>query len=289
SATLSGIGSLTASAPFTTLTVVKDYVGYTVSPTDYQISFESSGISVTSQQTSVQQTTSSGSVYYYLDQAGAFAQLSTSSTSDSLTIYVPQSPVTYNLALAPVGAQTQTQTITLGVGQTVPGTNYVVEGVSGVSTTGYTQPTALVGKVILDTQVTPGMSNLVLVGGPAVNALTAQAVIQYVSQMNSALGQQLQAEANSQGGYVYGSELAPVLQQLGINFGPGTALIMTSTLYPNTLVIFGWSGNDTTQATELFANYLVYGTDASQLDNYSVVLVNDQQTVNGEPAVQPVQ
>jgi len=133
------------------------------------------------------------------------------------------------------------------------------------------------------------MSNLVLVGGPAVNTLTAQAVIQYVSSMNATLGQQLQAYANNQSGYVYGSELAPVLQQLGINFGPGMALIMTSTLYPNTLVIFGWYGNDTTQATQLFANYLVNGVDSNIFNNAEVVEVNDQQTVNGYPQATQIQ
>jgi hypothetical protein len=133
------------------------------------------------------------------------------------------------------------------------------------------------------------MSNLVLVGGPAVNTLTAQAVIQYVSSMNATLGQELQSDANSHNGYVYGSELAPVLEQLGIPFGPGMALIMSSTLYPNTLVIFGWYGNDTTQATELFANYLVNGVEANVFNNATVVEVNDQQTVNGYPAATQIQ
>ena len=133
------------------------------------------------------------------------------------------------------------------------------------------------------------MSNLILVGGPAVNTLAANAVIQYVSNMNATLGQELQSYANSQNGYVYGSELQPVLQQLGINFGPGMALIMSSALYPNSLVIFGWYGNDTIQATQLFANYLVNGVDSSTFNNATVVEVNDQQTVNGYPAATQIQ
>jgi hypothetical protein len=141
----------------------------------------------------------------------------------------------------------------------------------------------------IDTQVTPSMSNFIVVGGPAVNLLAAQAVIQYVSDMNATLGQELQAYANMYNGYIYGSELQPVLQQLGINFGPGTALIMTSTLYPNTLVIFGWYGNDTTQATELFANYLVNNVDANVFNNATIVEVNDTQTVNGYPQATQIQ
>jgi len=64
---------------------------------------------------------------------------------------------------------------------------------------------------------------------------------------------------------------------------------MSSTLYPNTLVIFGWYGNDTTQATQLFANYLVYGVRSDVFNNATVVEVNDQQTVNGYPSATQIQ
>ena len=226
---------------------------------------------------------------YYLDAAGTYAQYVSSTNSQSLSLYVPLTPVQYPLALAPVGSQAQTEVVNVGVGQTIPGTQLTVVGVTGsVSSVSYSQPTPLIGSVILDTQPIPS-SNLILVGGPAVNTLTAQAIIQYVSDMNATLGQELQADANSHNGYVYGSELAPILQQLGIPFGPGMALIMSSTLYPNTLVIFGWYGNDTTQATELFANYLVNGVDANVFNNAEVVEVNDQQTVNGYPAATQIQ
>jgi hypothetical protein len=210
----------------------------------------------------------------YMDNNGVYIVETTSLTSNpTVQLYAPSQPLTINVGLAPSGytpSATSTST-TQTVSVSVP------------------TPSALIGKVILDTQVTPSMSNLVLVGGPAVNTLTAQAVIQYVSQMNPTLGQELQSYANSQNGYVYGSELAPVLQQLGISFGPGMALIMSSTLYPNTLVIFGWYGNDTTQATQLFANYLVNGVDANVFNNAEVVEVNDQQTVNGYPAATQIQ
>jgi hypothetical protein len=64
---------------------------------------------------------------------------------------------------------------------------------------------------------------------------------------------------------------------------------MSSTLYPNTLVIFGWSGDDTTQATQLFANYLVNGVSANVFDSATVVGVNTQQTVSGYPSATKLQ
>jgi len=215
--------------------------------------------------------------YVYLDNNGVYLVETTSSTSNpTIQLYAPSQPLTVNVGLAPSGYTPSTTTST-----STSSTQTVTVSVP--------TPSALIGKVILDSQVTPSMSNLIVVGGPAVNALTAQAVIQYVSDMNATLGQELQAYANMNNGYVYGSVLQPVLQQLGINFGPGMALIMSSTLYPNTLVIFGWYGNDTTQATELFANYLVNGVDANVFNNATVVEVNDQQTVNGYPAATQIQ
>lgn len=278
------------------VSVTENYPGYTISSDKINLTLSAStGISISQDSSSLgfeYESVASGATIttYYLDAAGTYAQYQSSTDSQLLKLYVPLAPVQYPLALAPVGSQAQTEVVNVGVGQTIPGTQLTITGVTGVSsTTSYSQPTALIGKVILDSQVTPSMSNLVLVGGPAVNTLTAQAVIQYVSSMNATLGQQLQAYANNQSGYVYGSELAPVLQQLGINFGPGMALIMTSTLYPNTLVIFGWYGNDTTQATQLFANYLVNGVDSNIFNNATVVEVNDQQTVNGYPQATQIQ
>jgi hypothetical protein len=287
--TLSGLNTNT-----TSVSIVEAYPGYTISGDSITLTLSASaGISgLTSSLAFESGSVASGatSTTYYLDAAGTYAQYVSSTNSQSLSLYVPLAPIQYPLALAPVGSQAQTEVVNVGVGQTIPGTQLTITGVTGVSsTTSYSQPTALIGKVILDSQVTPSMSNLILVGGPAVNTLTAQAVIQYVSSMNATLGQQLQSYANSQNGYIYGSELAPVLQQLGINFGPGMALIMSSTLYPNTLVIFGWYGNDTTQATELFANYLVNNVDANIFNNATVVEVNDQQTVNGYPAATQIQ
>ncbi|BFI73513.1 hypothetical protein YN1_5000 [Nanoarchaeota archaeon] len=231
-------------------------------------------------------TSGTTTVSYWLDMAGTYiTETSTgSSGTQTLAVYVPLTPITYPISLAPTGAQTQQETTTVGVGQTIPGTQLTVVGVSGVSTTGYSQPTALVGKVILDTQVTPSMSDIVVVGGPAVNMLAADAIRQWVAEMNSTLAMQLPSS-----GYITGSQLQPVLQQLGVDFGPGTSLIFVGGQYPNELVIFGWYGNDTTEATELFANYLLYGTDAAQLSNYTLVLLNDQQTVNGLPSVTPIQ
>lgn len=304
--TLSNLGSSSVG-----VSVTENYPGYTIPASQtlianniYTINYDeielslgiNGGISISTSGFSAatgQPQTISGtpSTTYYLDAAGTYAQYVSSGTnSQSLSLYVPLTPVQYPLALAPVGSQAQTEVVNVGVGQTIPGTQLTITGVTGVSsTTSYSQPTALIGKVILDSQVTPSMSNLIVVGGPAVNLLAANAVIQYVSDMNATLGQELQAYANNQSGYIYGSELAPVLQQLGINFGPGTALIMTSTLYPNTLLIFGWYGNDTTQATELFANYLVNGVDANIFNNATVVEVNDTQTVNGYPQATQIQ
>jgi len=214
-------------------------------------------------------------IYGYMDSNGVYLVETTSSSSNpTVQLYAPSQPLTINVGLAPSGYTPSTTTST-STTQTV--------------TVSVPTPTALIGKVILDTQVTPSMSDLVLVGGPAVNTLTAQAVIYYVSQMNSTLAQELQAYANNQSGYIYGSELQPVLQQLGINFGPGMALIMSSTLYPNMLVIFGWYGNDTTQATQLFANYLVNGADANVFNNATVVEVNDQQMENNYPTAIQIQ
>ncbi|MFP3289719.1 MAG: hypothetical protein RXN31_00675 [Candidatus Nanopusillus acidilobi] len=281
--------------PFVGVLVTEAYPGYTISGDVISLILSAiSGISDLASSLGFESgsvTAGATTTTYYLDEAGTYVQLVTSSTnSQSLSLYVPLTPVQYPLALAPVGSQAQTEVINVGVGQTIPGTQLTIAGVTGsASSVSYSQPTALIGKVILDSQVTPSMSNLVLVGGPAVNTLTAQAVIQYVSSMNPTLGQELQSYANSQNGYVYGSELAPVLQQLGISFGPGMALIMSSTLYPNTLVIFGWYGNDTTQATQLFANYLVNGVDSNVFNNAEVVEVNDQQTVNGYPAATQIQ
>jgi hypothetical protein len=221
--------------------------------------------------------TTGSNTYAYLDNNGVYLVETTSSSSNpTVQLYAPSQPLTIDVGLAPSGYTPSTTTSTsTSTTQTV--------------TVSVPTPSALIGKVILDTQVTPSMSNLVLVGGPAVNTLAANAVIQYVSSMNSTLGQELQSYANSQNGYVYGSELAPVLQQLGIPFGPGMALIMSSTFHPNTLVIFGWYGNDTTQATELFANYLYSGFDSNVFNNAEVVEVNDQQTVNGYPAATQIQ
>ncbi len=218
----------------------------------------------------------------YLDRNGVYVVRTTPQGSNpTIQIYAPSEPLTINVGLVPTGStlppsttQTPTQqqqTITQTVTVQVP------------------SPVALIGKVILDSQVTPTMRNLVLIGGPAVNTLTAQAIIQYVSQRDAALGQQLQAYANNQNGYIYGSQLQPALQQLGIPFGPGTALIMSSALYPNTLVIFGWSGDDTTQATVLFANYLINGVNANVFDNARVVGVNTQQIVGGYPSATRLQ
>jgi hypothetical protein len=278
----------------TNVSIVEAYPGYTISSDEINLILSAStGITNLSSILGFEsESVASGATTttYYLDAAGTYAQYVSSTNSQSLSLYVPLTPVQYPLALAPVGSQAQTEVVNVGVGQTIPGTQLTITGVTGsASSMSYSQPTALIGNVILDSQVTPSMSNLVLVGGPAVNTLTAQAVIQYVSSMNSTLGQELQAYANNQSGYIYGSELAPVLQQLGINFGPGMALIMSSTLYPNTLVIFGWYGNDTTQATELFANYLVNNVDTNVFNNATVVEVNDQQTVNGYPAATQLQ
>ncbi|EOD42829.1 putative cell surface protein [Candidatus Nanobsidianus stetteri] len=278
----------------TNVSIAEVYPGYTISSDAINLTLSASaGIAnLTSSLGFVSGSVSSGATTtaYYLDAAGTYAQLVSSTNSQSLSLYIPLTPVQYPLALAPVGSQAQQEVVNVGVGQTIPGTQLTVTGVTGsASSMSYSQPTALIGKVILDSQVTPSMSNLIVVGGPAVNLLAANAVIQYVSDMNATLGQELQAYANNQSGYVYGSELQPVLQQLGINFGPGMALIMSSTLYPNTLVIFGWSGSDTTQATQLFANYLVNGVDSNVFNNATVVEVNDQQTVNGYPAATQVQ
>lgn len=294
--TLKGLNTQSVS-----VSVAEQYPGYTLPTSTGSSSSDtisltlavSGGISNTltfgtkSQSQTVSGTTSTT---YYLDAVGTYTQYVSSTNSQSISLYVPLTPVQYPLALAPVGSQAQTEVVNVGVGQTIPGTQLTIAGVTGsASSVSYSQPTALIGNVILDTQVTSSMSNLILVGGPAVNTLTANAVIQYVSDMNSTLGQELQSYANSQNGYVYGSELQPILQQLGINFGPGMALIMSSTLYPNSLVVFGWYGNDTTQATQLFANYLVNGVDSSTFNNATVVEVNDQQTVNGYPAATQIQ
>ncbi|MFP3166842.1 MAG: hypothetical protein RXQ68_00205 [Candidatus Nanopusillus sp.] len=236
--------------------------------------------------------------YAYLDKNGVYLVESTSSSSNpTVQLYAPSQPLTINAGLVPTGStlpssttsETSSTTMTVPVSENVTETVSVPVSESVTTTVSVPTPTSLVGKVILDTQVTPSMSNLIVVGGPAVNLLAAQAVIQYVSDMNATLGQELQAYANMYNGYIYGSELQPVLQQLGINFGPGTALIMTSTLYPNTLVIFGWYGNDTTQATELFANYLVNNVDANVFNNATIVEVNDTQTVNGYPQATQIQ
>jgi hypothetical protein len=216
----------------------------------------------------------------YLDSNGVYVVRTTPTSSNpTAQLYAPSQPLTINVGLVPTGSTLPSSTTQTPTQQTVTQT----------VTVQVPTPVALIGKVILDSQVTPMMRNLVLVGGPAVNTLTAQAVIQYVSQRDSALGQQLQAYANSQNGYVYGSQLQPVLQQLGIPFGPGTALVMSSTLYPDTLVIFGWSGSDTTQATQLFANYLVNGVSANVFDNATVVGVNTQQIVSGYPSATKLQ
>jgi len=286
---LSGLNTNT-----TNVSIVEQYPGYTISSDAINLTLSASAgiVNLTSSLGFASGSVSSGATTttYYLDAAGTYAQYVSNSNSQSLSLHVPLTPVQYPLALAPVGSQAQTEVVNVGIGQTIPGTQLTVTGVTGVSSaTSYSQPTALIGKVILDSQVTPSMSNLIVVGGPAVNLLAANAVIQYVSDRNATLGQELQAYANNQSGYVYGSELAPVLQHLGINFGPGTALIMTSTLYPNTLLIFGWYGNDTTQATELFANYLVNGVDADVFNNATIVEVNDTQTVNGYPQATQIQ
>ena len=216
----------------------------------------------------------------YLDSNGVYVVRTTPTSSNpTVQLYAPSQPLTINVGLVPTGSTLPSSTTQTPTQQTVTQT----------VTVQVPTPVALIGKVILDSQVTPTMRNLVLVGGPAVNTLTAQAVIQYVSQMNSALGQQLASYASNQNEYVYGSQLQPVLQQLGIPFGPGTALIMSSTLYPDTLVIFGWSGEDTTQATVLFANYLVNGVSANVFDNATVVGVNTQQIVGGYPSATKLQ
>jgi len=267
-----------SSAASAAITFNDQYPNSRTSDISITLSYGSSGFSLSSPTVSnsvasnVQIGTNTNA---YIDPNGVYLVETTSTTSaPTVQLYAPSQPLTINVGLAPSGYTPSTTTST-STTQTV--------------TVSVPTPTALIGKVILDTQVTPSMSNLVLVGGPAVNTLTAQAVIQYVSSMNSTLGQELQSYANSQNGYVYGSELAPVLEQLGISFGPGMALIMSSTLYPNTLVIFGWSGSDTTQATQLFANYLVNNVDANVFNNATVVEVNTQQTVNGYPAATQVQ
>jgi hypothetical protein len=216
----------------------------------------------------------------YLDGNGVYVVKTTPTASNpTVQLYAPSQPLTINVGLVPSGSTLPSSTAQTPTQQTVTQT----------VTVQVPSPVALIGKVILDSQVTPTMRNLVLVGGPAVNTLAAQAVIQYVSQRDAALGQQLQAHANNQNGYIYGSQLQPVLQQLGIPFGPGTALIMSSTLYPDTLVIFGWSGEDTTQATVLFANYLINGVNANVFDNARVVGVNTQQIVGGYPSATRLQ
>ncbi|MFP3257188.1 MAG: hypothetical protein RXO36_05270, partial [Candidatus Nanopusillus acidilobi] len=218
----------------------------------------------------------------YMDSNGVYLVETTSSSSNpTVQLYVPSQPLTINVGLAPSGYTPSTTTSTT---QTVT----VTETVTQTVTVSVQPPTLLIGNVILDTQPIP-TSNLILVGGPAVNTLTAQAVIMYVSQMNSTLGQELQAYYDSQNGYIYGSELAPILQQLGINFGPGTALIMSSTFHTNTLVIFGWSGNDTTQATELFAQYLHAGVESNVFNSATVVEVNDTQIENNYPVATQIQ
>jgi hypothetical protein len=216
----------------------------------------------------------------YLDSNGVYVVRTTPTSSNpTVQLYAPSQPLTINVGLVPTGSTLPSSTTSETTPQTVTQT----------VTVQVPTPVALIGKVILDSQVTPLMRNLVLVGGPSVNTLAAQAVIQYVSQRDSALGQQLQAYANNQNGYIYGSQLQSVLQQLGIPFGPGTALVMSSTLYPDILVIFGWSGSDTTQATQLFANYLVNGVSANVFDNATVVGVNTQQIVSGYPSATKLQ
>jgi len=227
----------------------------------------------------------------YLDNNGVYLVETTSSTSNpTVQLYAPSQPLTINVGLAPSGYTPSTTSTTM----TVPVIENVTETISVpvienvTETISVQTPTALIGNVILDTQPIPA-SNLILVGGPAVNTLTAQAVIMYVSNINSTLGQELQAYYDNQSGYIYGSELAPILEQLGISFGPGTALIMSSTLYPNTLVIFGWSGNDTTQATQLFADYLVSGVEANVFNNATVVEVNDTNIESNYPVATQIQ
>ena len=225
-------------------------------------------------------TTIGSNTQAYLDRNGVYVVKTTPTASNpTVQLYAPSQPLTINVGLVPTGSTLPSSTTQALTQQTVTQT----------VTVQVPSPVALIGKVILDSQVTPMMRNLVLIGGPAVNTLTAQAVIQYVSQRDSALGQQLQAHANNQNGYIYGSQLQPVLQQLGIPFGPGTALIMSSALYPDTLVIFGWSGDDTTQATVLFANYLLNGVNANVFDNARVVGVNTQQIVGGYPSATRLQ
>lgn len=274
------VGANVTTAPFhVNVTFYNDYGNSRVSNITVSLNCSSAG-SGFSLNIPFSLVTIGSNTYAYLDNNGVYLVETTSSTSNpTVQLYAPSQPLTVNVGLVPTGSTLPSSTTQTSTQQTVTQT----------VTVQVPSPVALIGKVILDSQVTPTMRNLVLVGGPAVNTLTAQAVIQYVSSMNSALGQQLQAYANSHNGYIYGSELQPVLQQLGINFGPGTALIMSSTLYPNTLVIFGWSGDDTTQATQLFANYLVNGVSANVFDSATVVGVNTQQTVSGYPSATKLQ
>jgi|GEM_PF-4307899 len=275
------IGANVTTAPFhVNVTFYNDYGNSRISNITISLNSSSAGSGFSLNLPGISMIQIGSNAEAYLDRNGVYLVRTTPQGSNpTIQLYAPSEPLTVNVGLVPTGStlppsitQTPTQqTITQTVTVQVP------------------SPVALIGKVILDSQVTPTMRNLVLIGGPAVNTLTAQAVIQYVSQRDSALGQQLQAHANNQNGYIYGSQLQPVLQQLGISFGPGTALIMSSPLYTNTLVIFGWSGEDTTQATVLFANYLVNGVRADVFDNARVVGVNTQQIVGGYPSATRLQ
>jgi len=135
----------------TNVSIVEEYPGYTISSDKINLTLSASVgiVNLTSSLGFTSGSVASGATTttYYLDAAGTYAQYVSSTNSQSLSLYVPLAPVQYPLALAPVGSQAQTEVVNVGVGQTIPGTQLTITGVTGVSsTTSYSQPTALIRK-----------------------------------------------------------------------------------------------------------------------------------------------
>jgi len=144
-----------------------------------------------------------------------------------------------------------TQSYTVGVGGSVQIGN---ETVTVASLTGVPNQTEtvqvgspLIGYAVLDTEVTPDMNNLIVVGGPAVNRLAAELLgVPYPT---------------------YGD----TLEQKGI-LSPGEGVIEVFTAPKTAVLVMGWEAEDTRAAARVLALFLT-GQGYPQIANETEVKV----------------
>ena len=118
------------------------------------------------------QSTSNDNIQEAVDRYGTFAVKDTTDNQDKYTLYYPDDQVWYDVYIAQKSAKTKYETITVSVGETIPGTNYKVVSVGGTSEEVVPVPPKFTFTDRECMESCSGAKTVVTVGGPCVNEVT---------------------------------------------------------------------------------------------------------------------